>query len=243
MGEAKNPGPGPAAYNPYSTSQPGTTHQAGGGNMKEPAGWRGTWAVPQAFAGEFAKGIYPGPKTSSAGVGPVPHHNTGWNTFLPAMRTHHMSSAGTAQHTQGGKGGHTFWGGQWPAQHYTPPLYGQWWTPSPTTFAAQAPPQTWGGRGRGVPQPRMAEAPQGRGEKDCWYGTGCWRRDCPHRHPGEEQRATGGEGTKGGKGRGKGQHWEPHRPQQPQQARQGNKGWQGGSGAGGQALGFPCFDN
>ena len=80
-----------------------------------------TWAVPQRFAGEFAKGIYPGPTPSSAGSGPVPYRNTGCTPEDIAMYFYHMSRAGTAQHLD--LGSHSWYGeGCWnPASPYQHP--------------------------------------------------------------------------------------------------------------------------
>ena len=96
MGEAKNPGP-PANYNPPWTHAPGLRQE----QAQAQARWHGTRAVPNAPAGEYAKGMYPGPNPSSAGVGPDPRRNTGCNYSSTNMSTNYMSRAGTAQHTQG----------------------------------------------------------------------------------------------------------------------------------------------
>ena len=102
LGEARNPGPVAQHQQPFIFHTPPAWNHAPGQStnfVKAPAGWRGIWAVPQAPAGEFAKGIDPGPKASSAGVGPVPHRNTGCNRNSVNMIPPSMSRAGTAQHT------------------------------------------------------------------------------------------------------------------------------------------------
>ena len=100
LGEAQNPGPPTHRHSMLHRNQPSWNHAPGQSNTLEqvPAGWRDTWAVPQAPAGEFAKGNNPGPKTSSAGVGPDPRRNAGWTKTYTAMNRN-MSRAGTAQHT------------------------------------------------------------------------------------------------------------------------------------------------
>ena len=95
LGQAKNPGPPYYFYTPPWIHAPGLRPNF----AQAQAGWCGTRAVLQVPAGEYAKGICPGPKPSSAGVGPVPHRNTGCNEQSVNMKIDHKSRAETVQHT------------------------------------------------------------------------------------------------------------------------------------------------
>ena len=100
IGEAKQPGPPKGAKT--ATQTPPWNHTPGlrQQQAQAQARWCGTRAVPKD-AGEFAKGMYPGPKPSSAGDGPDPRRNTGCNRASVAMNNFYTSRAGTAQHNQG----------------------------------------------------------------------------------------------------------------------------------------------
>ena len=183
IGEAKHPGPPKWANNPPWNHTPGlSTNQAQG-----QARWCGTRAVPTALAGESAKGMYPGPKPSSAGVGPDPRRNTGCNNSSQAMSNNPTSRAGTAQHTQGqgryGTPKACRYGvecrgrnGQCPFLH---PVEG---TKMWCKFGAQC-----RKKDKGCPRKHPTHGEQGW----CWYGLQCRRREngCPYQHPEERQQA------------------------------------------------------
>ena len=132
------------------------------------AGWRGTWAMPQALAGEFAKGIHPGPKTSSAGVGPVPHRNTGCNDQSVNMRTNFTSRAETVQHNRGRSSkmcwhGLHCWRQRCPYQH-PEPRPAQWGVGKSAGRGGQETPMGWGGRGIPMPAPQPLSWQKGGGK-------------------------------------------------------------------------------
>ena len=149
------------------------------------ARWCGTQAVPKAPAGELAKGKYPGPTPSSAGVGPVPRRNTGCNNSSTAMSNNHTSRAGTAQHTQGQgrygtmkacRYGESCWGRNGQCLFWHPVEEMKMWC----KFGVYC-------QKKGVSCPY--QHPEEREKQWCWYGLQCRRRQngCKYEHPEQKQ--------------------------------------------------------
>ena len=208
MGEAKNPGPNQWQRTTPWSHTPGWRHA----QVKAQTKWCGTWGVPQVLAGEFAKGIYPGPKPSSAVVGPDPHRNTGctWNSVN--MIPLYMSRAETVQHNpqpwNNGEQGWYGWGG---------PMYNQG---NPYQHPVGRPP-VWpnqqGGGKHGKKIPRVPD--KSRPARMDW----CKHRQCGNRAPCQREGGTpgrkrtrefGGREGEGNRGerRGRGEGVAPHAP-------------------------------